>query len=152
MEQETYNKVNALGHEDNTPYLICEIKPATLPFITGLAEQYKSRFPLGLLGKMSEKNWNNIIEDINDELYLYWPCPICFYGFGLILGIFTFGISCIFPCFCINEARVRLRTKLRRINARLEQSGSLLRFDFYERFFFRSAITIREIRDNSVKT
>ena len=74
--------------------------------------------------------------DLNDELFEFWPCPLCFYGFGLILGILTLGLTCLCPYFCIKDAKDAFLTKMDKLNAKLEKDNYKVRMRYEEKFFY----------------
>jgi hypothetical protein len=97
---------------------------------------------------MDEKQFNTMMETLNDELYQFWPCPMCYYGFGCLLGFLSLGITCICPCVCIHDARKAFKTRIIRVNATLEQEKSKVRIRFEEKCPYRSWIIFEEIRDS----
>ena len=49
-----------------------------------------------------------MMEEINDVLYTYLPCVLC-WSFGYVCCPFTLGLSFCCPAVCVNDAEERLR-------------------------------------------
>lgn len=77
---------------------------------------YDSRLPVGLTGRLDAREFQLIIEDINDRVSVYWPCPLC-RCFGLLFCPLTFGLSLLCPHICFSEAELVLRSKLDQANS-----------------------------------
>lgn len=81
--------------------------PNSLPWITGIAVSYSSKYDEEALGKyISEKSYVGMIESINSVLDGYWPCFLCYYFVGYFFGILTLGLTCIFPFWCVRDAKI----------------------------------------------
>ncbi|CAI2380374.1 unnamed protein product [Moneuplotes crassus] len=137
--------------------LLTQLRTATCPFITGIASTYHGEYNPETMGEYLEQSlFDDTLEEINDILINYWPCELCFYGFGFFLGILTFGLCCLCPYTCIRDAKENLNNKLRSLN-RQEFGRRNLEIVLNERCFFRSTIDIYVINqrvgdDQSVRT
>lgn len=90
--------------------------PAGKTFITGLAFSYQFYYDPTILGsKIKETQFNYLMNSLNDELYTYWPCPLCFYS-GYLFSPCTLGLSFFCPYTCIGEARKHFNEKLEHYN------------------------------------
>lgn len=91
------------------------IRPSAGTFVTGIAKQYSEVYPFALDGYVTEREYNTIMQSINDMLFTYFPCPLC-WCFGYICCIPTLGLSLCCPAICVNDAESNLRNMINRIN------------------------------------
>lgn len=66
---------------------------------------------------MSESQFNYLTNSLNDELYSYWPCTLCF-CFGYLFSPCTFGLSFMCPNMCISSAKENFISKLEYFNSK----------------------------------
>lgn len=64
---------------------------------------------------MSKRDYREMITKINDMLYTYFPCPLC-WCFGYLCCIPTLGLSMCCPYICVNDAEDELKNLIRRYN------------------------------------
>jgi len=69
-------------------------------FINGLASSYDNSYNPKLRGRISEKEFNYIMNKLNEELLMLWPCCFCFL-YGYVMSLCTLGNS-----FFINFTRI----------------------------------------------
>ena len=55
------------------------------------------------------------MEQINDMLFTYFPCAMC-WGFGYLCCPFTLGLSLCCPAICVRDAEQNLRDMITRMN------------------------------------
>ena len=91
------------------------MRPAGPTFVNGLAKQYETYFPPELEGQISLKNWQEVIEQINETLFVYMPCDMCWYS-GYIFCLFTLGLSLCLTSICVKEAGDELHEVLEEVN------------------------------------
>ncbi|CAI2382665.1 unnamed protein product [Moneuplotes crassus] len=97
--------------------VLFRIRPNSCPFFTGLAPSYSERYSKDALEKyITQDEFGAIVRAINGTLFEYWPCPLCFYGFGVVLGILTLGLCCLCPYLCVRDARSKLMDHLVSLN------------------------------------
>lgn len=86
--------------------------PVGKTFITGIAYSYQYFYdPTFLSPYMKETQFNYLMNSLNDELYSYWPCNLCFY-FGYFCSPCTLGLSFLCPYNCIGAAKENFENKL----------------------------------------
>ena len=56
-----------------------------------------------------------MMESINDTLFNYFPCPLC-WGFGYLCCPFTLGLSLCCPAICVGDAKSNLKAVIAKIN------------------------------------
>ena len=80
-----------------------------------------------VLGKhISEKEFAQLMKDLNRTLRVYWPCTACIL-FGYFLAPLTFGLSFYMPNLCISDAKSGFIAAIERQNAtKLKEKGLLL--------------------------
>ena len=92
------------------------VRPVAGTFITGLARAYDEEYDKEVFGNyISQRDYMQIIEQINDTLENYFPCPLC-WGCGYIFAIFTLGLSFLCPYICVRDAEVNVRTFIKSVN------------------------------------
>ena len=90
--------------------------PLGKTFITGLSYSYRFYYDPNFIGPyMKEAQFNYLMNSLNDELYSYWPCCICFY-FGYTMSLCTLGLSFLCPNFCVSSAKKTFLEKLEYYN------------------------------------
>ncbi|CAI2377960.1 unnamed protein product [Moneuplotes crassus] len=122
--------------------VLFRVVPTSCTFINGLAPSYSTRYDEEALGDFIEKRpFKRAIGRINDVLFQFWPCTLCYYGFGLVLGILTCGLSCILPYICIREAMQEIEYEVKCLNEEIfAPKGLLLE---YEGCCYRSCFKIQ---------
>jgi hypothetical protein len=80
-------------------------------FISGIAKQYDDTYPDQLIGVISEKDFENTMEKLNDAIFQFWPCTTCFI-FGFACAPMTLGTSLCCPRYCVSKAEDNLTRKL----------------------------------------
>ena len=66
---------------------------------------------------LTEKEYDLIIEKVNDTLFEFWPCTPCF-CIGYLLCPCTLGLSFLAPNICISEAKEEVELQIQIINRR----------------------------------
>ena len=96
------------------------IRPASKTWWNGMSESYSFRDydPKLMEWQMSQKEFDKMIETINDSIWNYYPCPGC-QGFAYFCCLCTLGCSCIIPTLQVNEAKQKLDDRLQQINRSL---------------------------------
>lgn len=87
---------------DSTPTCIV-LRPKGPFFLNGFSKKYSSRYDNALQAFISQQEFIDIIDDLNEKIESHWPC-LCSMLFGYLMAIFTFGLSLLIPWVCINEA------------------------------------------------
>ena len=72
-------------------------------FINGLSSRYSDSYPKELIGIMSERDFKDVVQKLNEILITFWPCYPC-YLFGYIFAPCTVGLSFLCPWTCISQA------------------------------------------------
>lgn len=99
------------------------LRPASSTFVNGVAKAYQAEYPTQLVGYLSEMEFRVMIENINDMLFTYFPCLLC-WTLGYLCCPFTLGISLCCPLICIRDAEEELRTMIYSLNRKkLEPMG-----------------------------
>ena len=65
--------------------------------------------------RISESDFRRIVMQVNDTLYSYYACPLCFY-FGYLCCMCTLGLSFVPACVCIKDAEREARAMIERLN------------------------------------
>ena len=107
------------------------IPPSSKTFVNGMASSYSNTYPKEfLLGILSENDFLNIVNDINESLLSFWPCCYCFcFGYGCALC--TLGISFLAPYACIKDAQDYVMQRINHWNRTyLAQKGITLSIVF----------------------
>ena len=86
-------------------------------FANGMSNEYSSVYPRDLEGIVDESKFRSVMDEINDIMQTYWPCPLCFaFGWGCCLC--TAGVSLLCPNMCVSEAERYLHKHLQQVNGR----------------------------------
>ncbi|ETV92228.1 hypothetical protein H310_13461 [Aphanomyces invadans] len=93
------------------------LMPQRMPFISGITNRYDDDFPIELDGLVTEAQFSQAINQINNTLTDYWPCLFCVCC-GYLCCVCTAGLSLLCPNMCISDAEQYTRTLIERINAR----------------------------------
>ena len=93
-------------------------RPTAKTFINGLASCYSEEYDEARLGEYIDKReYEQIMERINDILINYFPCPLS-WCCGYVCAIFTLGLSLLCPYMCIKDAEEQVDLLIHRLNAR----------------------------------
>ena len=79
------------------------IRPSAGTFINGIAKAYDSEYPPQLKGHLTEMEFRVTMENINDMLFTYFPCLLC-WTLGYLCCPFTLGLSLCCPAICVTDA------------------------------------------------
>ena len=102
--------------ESNEVFVVA--RPASKTWVNGLAQTYSEEFDSKRLQEhISQKEYVQIMERINDILINYFPCPLSWYC-GYFCCLFTLGLSLLCPLICINDAEGNLREFIDRVKGR----------------------------------
>jgi hypothetical protein len=66
---------------------------------------------------MTRREFATMMETINDMLFTYFPCPLC-WCFGYLFCLPTLGLSLCLPAICVRDAEDQLRMIIDRYNNR----------------------------------
>ena len=72
------------------------------------------------------KEFEAIIEKLNDVIYNNYPCPGC-QLMAYMCGLCTLGLTCIIPMCQVKEAEKQCRKEIERINVQLRERKIKLR-------------------------
>ncbi|KAG9406937.1 hypothetical protein AC1031_003262 [Aphanomyces cochlioides] len=100
-----------------SPRMTVRLMPRRIPFISGIANRYDDDFPLEMESLVSEAQFSQAINQINNTLSDYWPCFFCVCC-GYLCCLCTGGLSLLCPNMCIHDAEQYTRTLIDRINLR----------------------------------
>ena len=93
---------------DSTPECVI-VPPSGKTFITGMASQFDDEYDDRLMsGRLERSKFREIIHNINDILFSYWPCSTCWW-IGYVCWLWTLGLSFILPSICVWEAKGKVR-------------------------------------------
>ena len=67
---------------------------------------------------MSEREFNSMMERLNNSIYSEYPCPGC-QLFAYFCCMCTLGLSCVVPLMQVKSAMVRVNTEVTKVNALL---------------------------------
>lgn len=85
-------------------------------FITGISSSYDYYYDKIMLNNfIKEEQFNYLMDSLMSELFLYWPCTLCYY-FGFICSPCTLGLSFLIPNTCVNKAKMNFNQKLKYYN------------------------------------
>jgi hypothetical protein len=89
-------------------------------FVNGLAIEYDDdSYDLAIMGPVIQrKDFQRIMNQINDTLFTYFACPFC-RCFGYCCCPCTLGLSFFFPYVCIRDAEKEVRNLIFRLNEEL---------------------------------
>ena len=102
------------------------LRPLNKTWVNGLSSLYDPTYPKELVGVMNEEEFNFILNDINDTLFIDWPCCFCF-CFDYSLCLCPLGLSLCIPHWCINSARIKAERDISKINTDLSGRGISLK-------------------------
>lgn len=89
--------------------------PSGKTWINGMANCYEVKYFHELTPYISEIELTIILIRINDEIFSYWPCPMCF-AIGYGCAICTVGLSFLCPFICIRDAKSHLLANIDKFN------------------------------------
>ena len=85
-------------------------------FISGLASSYSLAYNHELLKDyISKEDFHYMINNFNEILFQFWPCPLCF-CMGYMFSPCTLGLSFLLPNTCISDAERSLRGSIEYFN------------------------------------
>mmetsp|Transcript_44765 Transcript_44765/g.43354 ORF Transcript_44765/g.43354 Transcript_44765/m.43354 type:complete len:180 (+) Transcript_44765:26-565(+) len=85
------------------------IRPSGKTFVTGLAHSYSQRYDTQILSDyITKEEFAAMMNFLNEVVYTYWPCPLCFI-IGYLFCPITCGLSFCFPLQCIKDAESNLQ-------------------------------------------
>ena len=93
------------------------VRPASKTWVNGLAQTYSEVYDERLSDHIEQREYEQIMERINDMLINYFPCPLSWYC-GYLCCIFTLGLSLLCPYICIHDAEEQVEQLIRRVNAK----------------------------------
>lgn len=93
------------------------IRPASKTFVNGMAEAYSFKdFDVKLMEwNMSRREFEAMIERINNSIWSEYPCPGC-QLFAYFCCLCTGGLSCVIPYLQVKQAMRKLHKELDNIN------------------------------------
>ena len=92
------------------------VRPASKTWVNGLAQTYSEEYDSERLAPyISEQEYVQTMERINDILINYFPCPLSWYC-GYLCCLFTLGLSLLCPYVCISDAQEQLDNFILRLN------------------------------------
>ena len=102
------------------------VRPSAKTFVTGIATAYdeNSYDHEKISPYLSQREYVDVIERINDTLLSYFPCPLAWYC-GYLCSLFTLGLSLLCPLICVRDAEENVRTYLRRVNKKLLKNKNM---------------------------
>lgn len=116
--------------------------PATgLIHYTGISSSYSTLFPPSLEGLFTEKEYDAIIEKVNETVSDYWPCDTCYF-FGYGCSIFSLGLSILIPHLCASQAEMHLVEVLESYSLTAKYYDRKISFAL-KKSWFRSYIEIK---------
>lgn len=71
--------------------------------MNGISSCYDDTYPEELRGVLSEKEFGEVMHNLNDVIMSYWPCDTC-YIFGYVAAPCTLGLSLCCPGKCAGMA------------------------------------------------
>lgn len=98
------------------------IRPSSKTFVNGMAESYsyQSYDAKKLDGILSQREFEAVLEQVNNAIFNEYPCPGC-QCFAYCCCLCTLGLSCIIPLYQVNSARKNMIKTIDRINKELEK-------------------------------
>ncbi|CAM9759658.1 unnamed protein product, partial [Ectocarpus fasciculatus] len=72
-------------------------------FVNGISSWYEDDYPRDLEGVLTEKEFKDVMNTLNDIIMSYWPCDVC-YTFGYVAAPCTLGLSLCCPGKCAGMA------------------------------------------------
>eukprot|EP00354_Favella_ehrenbergii_P007443 CAMPEP_0170469304 /NCGR_PEP_ID=MMETSP0123-20130129/12174_1 /TAXON_ID=182087 /ORGANISM="Favella ehrenbergii, Strain Fehren 1" /LENGTH=143 /DNA_ID=CAMNT_0010736119 /DNA_START=9 /DNA_END=440 /DNA_ORIENTATION=+ len=97
---------------------IVVIRPSAKTFVNGIASTYDEEYDARLKGRVSEFEFTDMIEKLNDQLSSMFPCNLC-WVLGYVLCPFSLGLSLLIPYQCIKDAEESLLHRINRNNRKL---------------------------------
>ena len=83
-----------------------------------MACSYEEKYDDKLIPYIDKKEFETVIDKLNNTLYMFWPCCMCF-TFGYLCSLCSLGLSFCCPYVCISEAKGRLESEIVEINSKL---------------------------------
>ena len=84
-------------------------------FVNGISSCYDDTFPEELRGVLSEKEFGDVMRNLNDTIISFWPCDTC-YIFGYVAAPCTLGLSLCCPGKCAAMAEQKANHCLEHIS------------------------------------
>ena len=108
---------------DSTATIIVQ-RPTGKTFINGLAQEYSDEYnEKAFEGYLTRREFQTIMESINDALFSYFPCPMCLFC-GYFLALPTLGLSLLMPNIGIRDAENQVRRQIEKANIKkLREKG-----------------------------
>eukprot|EP00347_Sterkiella_histriomuscorum_P019708 403340592 len=103
------------------------VRPDGKTFVNGLAQTFDASYPNDhelLTKNLTQKEYQMILETINDTLYTYFPCPLC-QCFGYCLCPCTLGLSFLIPYSCVRDASIECNKAIQVINQKKFHSKNM---------------------------
>lgn len=99
------------------------IKPASKTWINGIPRSYEIEYdPVFLSPYITERQYERLILTINDVLFSFAPCDLCF-CFGYLCCLCTAGLSFLCPYLCMRDAERELLKIIKDENRDLKKVG-----------------------------
>jgi len=109
----------------------------------GLAASYSTKYPEQLASIIPPEDYEQAIDQINEILLDFWPCPLC-QVLGFFCCCFTMGVSLFSPIDCIKDAEENLQGTLKSLNAQVFSARKVrLRL---KRGYFSSRLIVESLR------
>ena len=100
-------------------------KPLTKTFLNGLASSYDFTYDSSIISKhMDVKEFQFILNSLNEELTIYWPCQTCLL-FGYLFAPCTLGLSLLCPYSYVRTSKLIFLERLRYFNLKYFNSKNL---------------------------
>jgi hypothetical protein len=104
-------------------WVIIQVPSTGLRHFTGISSSYSTQYPQILQDVISQKEFVDIIERLNETIRDYWPCDTCYY-FGYGCSLCTLGLSLLLPHYCASHSEIYATAMLRNVT---------LKSKFYDR-------------------
>ena len=84
-------------------------------YCNGISSNYQQITPKNsktLAFVLNEREKCEIIERLNREIKLWWPCSVCYFG-GIVFAPCSLGLSLLCPSICISKSQKAAQELLR---------------------------------------
>lgn len=96
-------------------WAVVRIPSTGLLHFTGISSSYSTQYPVILQGVISNVEFVDIIERLNETIRDYWPCDTCYY-FGYGCSVCSLGLSILLPHYCATHSELYATAMLKNVS------------------------------------
>lgn len=95
-------------------WIVIRVPSTGLRHFTGISSSYSTQYNNIMQGVITQTEFVEIIERLNETIRDYWPCDTCYY-FGYGCALCTFGLSVLLPHYCATHSETYATAMLRNV-------------------------------------